>query len=321
MNDSALHKFLANIATPKVTLPLNQKRAKQRVLQHGTNKQTSARFSAGTFISNLKEGFVMRKNINKRRLVFSPLAVAVAALIVTGTVGAAAYWFRTTVLSSQQGDMVNITVKDCSTRPLSELKAVGAPTQGPSTFNEKYKILDASYITEQEIATARIAECEQRAIAGIINKHFPDMQEFSASDFKPNSRGLYFPLYETGVVVSVANNTITVGDLNSLKAEVASTQTIQLSDDVLVLNGDTQTTLRALKPGDQIYFAYQNKKIAGEEPVPGELSTLQRLTDINERSVIRGIGKLQIDYHAWHKLIHAINTHAVEVIEWDPSQG
>jgi hypothetical protein len=259
-----------------------------------------------------------------KSLKFMRTAPGVAALLVTITAGSAgAYalnnWFKTDVTSSVNGNTVSYSTKDCPSIPASQAKAVQINLPSLYSFDAKYEIKDKSKITEDKIKGALLATCEERAIAGNINEHFPDMQEFSAHDLKPNSKGLYFPVYASGIIKAVNGKEVVVENLSSSSVSATSV-TMTLSDDALLTKGGQQIT--NLKPGDVVYLAYQNRAQAGETPKQNDLESLKKTTDPGALSVIRGLGVMTTDTSNIQALQNALSSGAVQLIEGgDPLQG
>jgi len=319
MNKNNLHTILSSLSKTSVVLPKNQRRLKARLLRQYKMQQKQHN-SWTNIIQNAKEAHYMKRTFKKRYLSFSPLVIAVALIALTGTVGGATYWFTTKISSWQANNTVNLSVKDCLMMPLVGGKGDSKSAQ-PTSFKEEYKIIDSTFISKQDIDNAKLSDCEQRAIANIIDHHFSDLHEFSATNLAPNSHGLYFPIYKVGTIEKIANNKVTITDLNSLDGKPTTTSSIELANDALILDGDNPIDQSQLRAGDQIYFMYQNKAIKNEVIDRGNLESLRKTTDINDQSVIRGISKLHVDYHALQKLFQAMNNGAVEVITNDPTRG
>lgn len=254
----------------------------------------------------------------KRKLsLASPLAI-VLALTTIATVSAAAIWFGTTVSSSLHDRTVTISSSSCPSIPASQSKAVQVQLPARYSFDATYQIVDSSKITPNQIKDAALAMCEQRAIAAAINQQFPDMQEFSAQTLAPNSKGLYFPIYLSGVVTATNGQQVTIGHLSSNSASTSSA-TMQLADDALLTkNGERITHLQA---GDTIYFAYQNHAQPGVTPTQDNLASLKQTTDPGYFSVIRGAGVMTTEAQAIQQLQDAITSGAVKVLQSDPQQG
>lgn len=316
MNDKDLHTLLSDLKGGQLNLPHNKAHTRA-LLMHEHERQQSSRKPLGhqsliAFIKRVIEGKNMKLSFA------SPLAVTLGIVILTGTAGAAAFWFNAQVTSSANGNIISVNIKNCPTIPASQAKAVGTTLPAIYTFDEKYHIIDNSQIGRSQIEQAARAMCEQRAIAAGINSTFPDMQEFSASNLAPNSKGLYFPIYLSGTVASIEGNTITFEKLESNSAHTR-TATMQLAKDALLTKaGDTITSLQ---PGDIVYFAYQNEAVTGETPNQYDAASLNKTTDPGYHSVIRGIGVMTTDASAIQKLRDALGSGAVEILQSDPLQG
>lgn len=311
MNDKDLHTLLSGLKDAQPVLPEHQARIRALLLDEHTRQQTS-RLPLSAFIRQVMRGMIMKSPLT------SPLVVTAGIILLTGTASAAAFWFKTNVSSSTHGNTVSISAKDCPAIPASQAKAMGTSLPSTYSFDEKYQIVDSSQISSEQIAQAARAKCEQRAIAAGINEAFPDMQEFSASNLSPSSRGLYFPIYLSGTVKAVQGNEVTIDNLSSNSAQ-ASTATMRLADDALITRAGKK--LNSIKPGDVVYFAYQNRAVADETPSQTDLASLRKTTDPGERSIIRGIGVMSTDAQALQKLQHAIESGAVKTLRSDPLRG
>lgn len=248
----------------------------------------------------------------------SPLAIVITILL-TGTASAlTAYWFKTSVSDSVQGDIVSISVKDCASLPASDAKAVQVQLPALYSFDASYQIIDHAQITPSQIKKAALAMCEQRSIAAAINAQFPDMQEFSAQRLAPNSKGLYFPLYLEGTVTAVNGKQVSISNLGSNTASPTSV-TMQLADDALLTKEGQQ--IASLHPGDHIFFAYQNRAQAGVTPDQCDLSSVRQTSDPGVLSVVRGAGVMTTDPSAIQQLKEALTSGAVRELQGDPLRG
>ncbi len=274
-----------------------------------------------------------KEMLQMRKLHIKPLGSIVGlitVLSVTGAAAAATYWFGTTITTREQNSTIELSVHDCSSRPLSDLVATGAKAPERYSFTEKYEIIDKSSITKNEIEQAQLGLCEERAIAAEINKRYPDMQEFQASEWAPSSKGLYQPVYNRGTISSIDENEVTVQDIEAI-GEVSDqgefikpekmTRTITLLPDTIFLRNGQATAISSLKPGDQIYFAYQNRTEPGQIIKRGDLEGLRAMTQINEQSVIRGAGLLTVDYRIIEKFQKALADDDIRLIYTDPTNG
>lgn len=276
-------------------------RAKRRAQ---TKQQFIHLIQGEPIMKSLDNGHVIKRKLSYA----SPLVVGMTLLLATTASAAAVYWFNTDVTSSANGNIVSYSAKDCPSIPASQAKAVHINLPSLYSFDAKYEIKDTSKITEDKIKGALLATCEERAIAGNINEHFPDMQEFSAQDLEPNSKDLYSPVYASGVIQAVNGKEVVVGNLSSSPASAASA-TMTLADDALLTKGGQQIT--NLKPGDVVYLAYQNRVQAGETPRQNDLESLKKTTDPGALSVIRGLGVMTTDTSNIQALQDAISSGAV----------
>jgi len=312
MNDKDLHTILSKLQDAQPSLPRHQARTRALVLQEYTRQQTSFRHTLSTFMRQLIQGKTMKISFT------SPLVIA-GIMLLTGTASAAAlYWFNTSVSSSTNNSIVSISADNCPSVPASQTRAVGVTLPVVYSFNEKYQIIDGSKINQQQIMQAALAMCEERAIAAGINQAFPDMQEFSATKLAPNSKGLYFPIYLSGTISAVQGDQLTIDNLSSNSAN-ATTATFQLANGALLTKESRH--IGNVQVGDNVYFAYQNRAVAGETPNQSNLNSLEMTTDPGSLSVIRGIGVLTTDNDALQKLQAAISSGAVKVLQSDPRQG
>jgi hypothetical protein len=122
-------------------------------------------------------------------------------------------------------------------------------------------------------------------------------------------------------VVAVSENAITVQDVhikNSPYASDHTTVTLRIQPETRVVNQGQPSALANLKPGDQVYFTFQDKIMPD-----GSLSMTDLDTPGKPGSIVLLIAKTQYDYRLMDKVSQAlIQNGPVQIIKTnDPNAG
>ena len=232
---------------------------------------------------------------------------ALTVLAIGGTTYAAAInWFGTDVQTSNKDSAVTVSAKDCPASLLQSYKDSGTKTT--YDIDATYKILKPDVISAADLKKAAFVACEHRAIDGVAKQSFPASYQYDDYGHSNQKDGFYIPASNYGTVSGIEGDKITINDVHVSHQQAAAERkivTLSLAKDTQVLDQGKKISLDNLKPGDQIYFTFQNKVRPG-----GNMDKLSVLS--NDVTALRVIAKTQYDYRAQDKLEAATSQGAVE---------
>ncbi len=214
--------------------------------------------------------------------------------------------------------------KDCPNRISNSALGDWKSTSNSET---SYKILKPEIITPQDIENSHLVECEHNALDGLSAKYFPAIYDYKSytsskpSELPMEKDGRYPPSDNYGTVESVGENAIIVQDIhvrNSPYASDHTTVTLRIQPETHVINQGQVSELADLKPGDQVYFTFQDKVVS-----TGTHNIMELEAPGKDGSIVLLIAKTQYDYRLMDKVSQSlVQNGPVQVIKTtDPNAG
>lgn len=253
-----------------------------------------------------KETF-MTKILTMPKLASATLGLG-ALLITGGGVYAAMNWFGTHVSTEQRSGTVYSVTAECSPSKVQALQ-----NTKPYTNTAEYKITKPQLISEEDLKLDELSTCEQRAIESNLRVAMPDVYQPVDSQ-----NGLYYPVGKYGTVVSSSDAQVVVAGI-SVDRQNGQPEVITAP---IVLNANTQVTDRgkntnaaSFKPGDHVYFIFQNPVRSGQNDNDWRATP-------SSQSTVRAIAKTQYDMAAIKgKVFKASAEGAFEVLKKSDAFG
>ncbi len=245
---------------------------------------------------------IQMKRKNKPAMAAS---ILVGAIVLSGSTYAFVNWFGADVQTSTANNTVTISAKNC---PANTIQADKGKTQ--YDISTTYKIVNSKVINAEELKDEQLVRCERQAIEAIARKTYPDAYNLEA--YRPSNvyNGLYLPFSHAGTITNAEGQFITVSDIlidhSQSEPEKISVR-LRIDSDTVVLEQGKNTNLSAFKPGDQIFFTFQNTETSGEGVDKMWIPT-------TATTKVRVLSKTQYSYKIEDKIRAAIQSGALEIV-------